>query len=140
MLTFQRFRIFAILTTTLLILAQCSEKTSTQYVREGLEHLKKAHYEDALLSYQKAAQSDPKNPDAWYGIGGVYNQKEKYELAETSFLKTLKIDPTYVDAYYSLGYTYEMMGRKKEAQQYFEKYRSLSKKLNRLLKKDRPKT
>ena len=137
MSVFQRLKKFAALATILLILAQCSEKTSIQYVKEGLKHLKKARYDDALRAYEKAVQANPKNPKAYYGIGGVHNQKGNYDLAEQAFLNTLKYDPIHLDAYYSLGYTYEMMGRKEEAQKYYKKYRSLGKKLNRLLKKDR---
>ena len=139
MSTFQRFKAFAFLAATCLILVQCTQKTSVQYVQEGLEYLKKARYDDALFAYQNAAQANSKNPDAYYGMGGVYNQKEQYDLAEKAFLKTLQYDPTYVDAYFSLGYTYEMSGKKEEAQKYYEKYRSLGKKLNRLLEKKYPK-
>tara|TARA_B100000686_G_C16785658_1_gene975060 strand:- start:1677 stop:2099 length:423 start_codon:yes stop_codon:yes gene_type:complete len=139
MSTFQRFKALAFLTATCLILVQCTQKTSAQYIQEGLEFLKNARYDDALFAYQKAAQADSKNPDAYYGMGGVYNQKEKYTLAEKAFLKTLQYDPTYVDAYFSLGYTYEMLGKKEDAKKYYEKYRSLGKKLNQLLKKKHPK-
>ena len=134
------FRLFSFLIVTLVILAQCTEKTSTQYVQDGHGFTKNARYDEALEAFKRAIELNPMNPDAHYGLGGIYNQKENYSSAEKAFSTTLKLDPTYVDAYYSLGYTYERMGKKEEAQKFFGKYKTLKNKFTRLLEKEKLKS
>ena len=137
MFSFKCFQFFSFLLSTLLILTQCTQKTSADYVGEGLIYTKNAQYDEALKVFKQAAELDPKNPDAHYGLGGIYNQKEDYHAAEKAFLITLKVDPTFIDAYYSLGYTYEKMNQKEKAQKYYKKYKTIKKKFTSLLEKEK---
>ena len=130
---FKLLRLFTFLVILVTTLTQCSEKTSANYVREGRALMTKGHYPAAIDAFENAITKNPKNPDAHYGLGGLFNQKADYASAEKAFLKVLRLDPSYVDAYYSLGYTYEMIGKKEQAEQYYGKYKILDEKLNRLL-------
>ncbi|MDC1122090.1 tetratricopeptide repeat protein [Nitrospinaceae bacterium] len=108
-----------------MILTQCSDKNSGEYVKEGLEHLNHEQYDSAKKFFLKAIEKDANNADGYYSLGGIYNYQKKFEDAEQAFKSVLKIDPTHQNAWYSLGYTYELMGKKYEAEESYKKYRRL---------------
>ena len=108
-----------------LILTQCSEKNSREYVKEGREHLNNEQYDSARKSFLKAIEKDANNAEGYYGLGGIYNYEKNFEEAERAFKAVLKIDPTHHNAWYSLGFTYELMGKKDEAEESYKKYRRL---------------
>jgi Tfp pilus assembly protein PilF len=116
-----------------IILTQCSDKKSNEYVQEGLEYLNKEQYDSAQDSFIKAIEKDANNADGYYGLGGIYNYKKKFKDAEQVFKSVLKIDPTHHNAWYSLGYTYELMGNKDESEASYEKYRRLKGKMDSLV-------
>ena len=132
------FRFHKILASILfvLILTQCSDKNSGEYVQEGLEHLNHEQYDSARESFLKAIENDAKNPEAYYGLGGIYNYQKKFEKAERAFKSVLKIDPTHHNAWYSLGFTYELMGKKEEAEESYKKYRRLKGKIDSLMNQE----
>jgi Tfp pilus assembly protein PilF len=116
-----------------IILTQCSDKKSDEYVQEGLEYLNKEQYDSAQDSFIKAIETDANNADGYYGLGGIYNYQKKFKDAEQVFKSVLKIDPTHHNAWYSLGYTYELMGNKDESEASYEKYRRLKGKMDSLM-------
>ena len=120
----------------ILILTQCSDKNSGEYVQEGLEHLKHEQYDSARKSFLKAIEKDANNPEGYYGLGGIYNYQKKFEKAEQAFKSVLKIDPTHHNAWYSLGFTYELMGKKEEAEESYKKYRRLKGKMDSLMNQE----
>ena len=120
-----------------LILTQCSEKNSREYVKEGLEHLNNEQYDSARKSFLKAIEKDANNAEGYYGLGGIYNYEKNFEEAERAFKAVLKIDPTHHDAWYSLGFTYELMGKKDEAEESYKKYRCLKGKIDSLINQEK---
>lgn len=129
---------FAILLTGL-ILTQCGEKKSAQYfVQEGIDYSNAGQYDNARESFLKAVETDPKNIDGHYGLGGIYNLEKKYDDAEKAFKTALQLDPTHYNSWYSLGYTYELMGKKEDAEKSYEKYRRLKGKMDSIMNKEKP--
>ena len=120
-----------------MILTQCSDKNSGEYVQEGLEHLNHEQYDSARKSFLKAIEKDTNNAEGYYGLGGIYNFQKKYKEAEQAFKSVLKIDPTHHNAWYSLGYTYELMGKKDEAEESFKKYRRLKGEIDSLMSQEK---
>ena len=116
-----------------MILTQCSDTNSGEYVQEGLEHLNHEQYDSAKKSFLKAIEKDANNVDGYYSLGGIYNYQKKFKDAEQVFKSVLKIDPTHHNAWYSLGYTYELMGKKDEAEASYKKYRRLKGKMDSLM-------
>ena len=116
-----------------MILTQCSDKNSSEYVQEGLEHLNQEQYDSAQKAFLKAIEKDANNADGYYSLGGIYNYEQKFKDAEHAFKSVLKIDPTHHNAWYSLGYTYELMGQKDEAEASYKKYRRLKGKMDSLM-------
>ena len=120
-----------------LILTQCSEKNSREYVKEGLEHLNNEQYDSARKSFLKAIEKDTNNAEGYYGLGGIYNYEKNFEEAERAFKAVLKIDPTHHNALYSLGFTYELMGKKDEAEESYKKYRRLKGEIDSLINQEK---
>ena len=116
-----------------MILTQCSDKNSGEYVQEGLELLKYEQYDSAQKAFLKAIEKDARNADGHYSLGGIYNYQKNFKDAEQAFKSVLKIDPTHHNAWYSLGYTYELMGKKDEAEASYKKYRRLKGKMDSLM-------
>tara|TARA_Y100001960_G_scaffold269510_1_gene295120 strand:+ start:516 stop:926 length:411 start_codon:yes stop_codon:yes gene_type:complete len=132
-----RFLKILAVTILVLILTQCSDKKSDEYVQEGLDYLGKEQYDSARTSFLKAVEKDINNAKGYYGLGGIYNYQKKYKEAEKAFKTVLKIDPTHQNAWYSLGYTYELMGRKNEAEESYKKYRRLKGKMDALMSQEK---
>ncbi len=117
-----------------MFLTQCSDnKSSFEYVEEGIQFTDFQQYDQAIGSFLKAIEKDPKNPRAYYGLGGIYNYKKRFPEAAEQFKKALLLDPTYFNAHYSLGFTYENMGKKEEAEKEYEIYKDLKMKMDKLL-------
>ena len=105
-------------------------------VKEGVELSKKGHYDKALDAFLKATELNPKNPDAFYGLGGIYNYQNKHKEAAQTFETVIKLDPTHFNARYSLGFTYEKLGKPELAQKEFDRYHSLKKRFSAILEKE----
>jgi len=116
-----------------MILTQCSDKKSSEYVQEGLNYLQHEQYDKARDAFLKSIEKDANNAGGYYGLGGIYNYQKKYKGAEQAFKSVLKIDPTHHNAWFSLGYTYELMGKKEEAEESYKKYRRLKGKMDSLM-------
>jgi Tfp pilus assembly protein PilF len=116
-----------------IILTQCSDKKSSEYIQEGLEHLQHEEYDSAKKSFLKAIEKDTNNTNGYYNLGGIYNYQKQFNEAEQAFKSVLKIDPTHHNAWYSLGYTYELTGKKEESKASYEKYRRLKRKMDSLV-------
>ena len=121
-----------------MILTQCGNKNSKEYVQEGIEYSKQGRFSSAKESFINAIEKDPKNIEGYYGLGGIYNLEMKYDDAEKAFKSLIQLDPTHFNAWYSLGYTYELMGNKEDAEKSYEKYRRLKGKLDSIMNKEKP--
>ena len=132
-----RFLKILVLTILVLILTQCSDKKSDEYVQEGLDYLGKEQYDSARTSFLKAVEKDINNAKGYYGLGGIYNYEKNFEEAERAFKAVLKIDPTHHNAWYSLGFTYELMGKKDEAEESYKKYRRLKGEIDSLINQEK---
>jgi tetratricopeptide (TPR) repeat protein len=131
------FHKFFALILLVMILTQCSDKKSGEYVQEGLEHLSHEQYDSAHKAFLKAIEKDANNADGYYSLGGIYNYQKKFTEAEQAFKSVLKIDPTHHNAWYSLGYTYELMGKKDEAEEHYKKYRRLKGEMDSLMNQEK---
>lgn len=127
---------YVLIALTILISAQCSSKNSAELVNEGIELSKKGQYDKALDAFLKATELNPKNPDAFYGLGGIYNYQNKHKEAAQTFKTVIRLDPTHFNARYSLGFTYEKLGKPEQAKKEFQRYRSLKKRFENMIGKE----
>ena len=123
--------IFIILTT-----GQCSSKNSDELVKEGTKFSEKGAYGKSFDAFLKATELNPKNVDAFYGLGGIYNYQKDHEKAAQAFKTVIKLDPTHFNARYSLGFTYEQLGQPELAKIEFERYHSLKKRFEFMTTKE----
>ena len=63
----------------------------------------------------KWTKSEPKNADAWYGLGNAYNNLKRHDDAIDAYRQALHIDPKDADAWTSLGVTYSELERHDDA-------------------------
>jgi Flp pilus assembly protein TadD len=124
----------------LLILPQCAEKSSSDYVKEGYQYTEQQEYSKAENAFLKAIEKDPKNADGFYGLGGIHNNNKKYPEAIEAFQKVLRLDPTHFNAYYSLGYSYEQNGDIKQAKRNYQTYKRLKQKMDKIINEDQEKS
>jgi tetratricopeptide (TPR) repeat protein len=120
----------------LLILPQCADKSSSDYVKEGYQYIEQQEYQKAENAFLNAIEKDPGNADGFYGLGGIHNNNKKYDKAIEALKKVLTLDPTHYNAYYSLGYSHEQMGNKKEAEKNYQTFKRLKKKMEKILNED----
>jgi len=127
---------FSIIIFVLLVTGQCSSKSSDELVKEGTKHSEKGAYDKSFDSFLKATKLDPKNVNAFYGLGGIYNYRNENEKAAQAFKTVIKLDPTHFNARYSLGFTYEALGKLELAKLEYERYRSLKKRFEFMITKE----
>ena len=74
---------------------------------------KKYHAGDingALAGYSEIIKANPKNEDAFYERGRIYNQQKRYLDAINDFTKVTELNPKNHRAYYLRGYTKFLTG------------------------------
>jgi len=88
-------------------IAEESPITSYQFTKEGksnfdaaLRLVKEKKYDEALKSFDKAAELSPQTPIIYYWMGRVYFLKQEPERAIAKFKKVLELDP---NNYHALG-------------------------------------
>jgi len=127
---------FSIIIFVLLVTGQCSSKSSDELVKEGTKHSEKGAYDKSFDSFLKATKLDPKNVNAFYALGGIYNYRNEYEKAVQAFKTVITLDPTHFNARYSLGFTYDKLGKPESAEIEYERYQSLKKRFESMLTKE----
>jgi len=96
--------------------------SAEKFAQKGVAHFQKQEYDQAIASYQKALQLEPKAA-AVYNLLGMayrmkYNQLGNPELRQKeieAFQKAIELDPRYWVALFNLGATYYFMGEKAKA-------------------------
>ena len=131
-----RILFFSIIIFVFLVTSQCSSKSSDELVKEGTKHSENGAYDKSFDSFLKATKLDPKNVNAFYGLGGIYNYRNEYKKATQAFKTVIKLDPTHFNARYSLGFTYEALGKLELAKLEYERYRSLKKRFEFMITKE----
>jgi tetratricopeptide (TPR) repeat protein len=60
-------------------------------------------YDEAIASYDKAIEADPKYADAYFNKGLILDNQEKYHEAISLYNNAIEADPKYARAYFSKG-------------------------------------
>ena len=79
-----------------------------------------------ILLLREVVAKDSTNINAQLNLGLFAVQSGQYDKAIERFKKILRIKPEYTEAYLYLGQTYANMGKKKEAIEALEKFKTLS--------------
>jgi Tfp pilus assembly protein PilF len=62
-----------------------SKEDAKTYYQLGITHVQKGDFDQAILYFTKAIESDPKNPKAYNNRGGAYMAKGQYDRAISDF-------------------------------------------------------
>jgi tetratricopeptide (TPR) repeat protein len=80
-------------------------------------HEAQEYYTSALASFQQAAQSDPRMPEAWNYVGYTNRHLGNYDVALTAYEQALTLKPGYPDALEYRGEAFLGLNRVVDAKQ-----------------------
>ena len=98
-----------------------SAQTDRQYIREGNKQFRMGDYAKAEVSYRKAVEKNPKNPQAVYNLGNALMAQKKDSAAVQQFEQSAQIETNPMRksaAYHNMGVicqTHKMYGEAIEA-------------------------
>ncbi|SFC77808.1 Ca-activated chloride channel family protein [Xylanibacter ruminicola] len=105
----------------LLVAVTASAQTDRQYIREGNKQFRVGQYDKAEVSYRKAVEKNPKNPQAAYNLGNALMAQKKDSSAVQQFEQATRIETNPLRkaaAYHNMGVicqTHKMYGEAIEA-------------------------
>ena len=105
----------------LLVAMTASAQTDRQYIREGNKLFRVGQYDKAEVSYRKAVEKNPKNPQAAYNLGNALMAQKKDSAAVQQFEQATRIESNPLRkaaAYHNMGVicqTHKMYGEAIEA-------------------------
>ena len=109
-------------TVALLLVAMTARaQTDRQYIREGNKQCRVGQYDKAEVSYRKAVEKNPKNPQAAYNLGNALMAQKKDSAAVQQFEQATRIETNPLRkaaAYHNMGVicqTHKMYGEAIEA-------------------------
>jgi tetratricopeptide (TPR) repeat protein len=85
------------------------------YYAEGVRQFEQGKYDEAIDSFNKAIQQNPKLVDAYHYRGQAYYQTKRFENAIQDYNKVLQIAPQNAEAYHHRGQAYISSGKNDEA-------------------------
>ena len=91
----------------------------------GRIHLQANRMDDAEKSFRAAVAVNEQNPEAWAGLGDVYDTRKDLKQAQESYEKSLALKPDQPEAANSLGLVLANQGQAADAKRYFEQAISL---------------
>ena len=91
----------------LMVAATASAQTADrQYIREGNKQFRLGQYDKAEVSYRKAVEKNPKNPQAAYNLGNALMAQKKDSAAVQQFEQSTRIETNPLRkaaAYHNMG-------------------------------------
>jgi len=79
------------------------EEYIEQTIEEAEEYAEEDNFEKAEQKYIDAISQDPKNPEAYEGLGWLYFENKMYKEARETLSFVLKLDPKSAQAHYDLA-------------------------------------
>ncbi|MBS1659552.1 MAG: tetratricopeptide repeat protein [Bacteroidetes bacterium] len=92
------------------------------YVLMGDAYRKQIDGGNAVQSYQKALTLDPKNAEAKYKIGRIYETQNNPEFFLPAYEQAVTMDPNYAPAFYEMYIYYFNHGNVQKATENLDKY------------------
>jgi Flp pilus assembly protein TadD len=91
-------------------LAQDDLSLGKKYYRAGDFGLAERHF-------RAAAESHPRNPEAWLGLAASYDQLRRFDLADRAYAQAIRIVGERVEIINNQGYSYILRGDYKRARE-----------------------
>ena len=100
--------------------AETSYSIDVYWCERGLALSDLGQFEDALESYKRALEINPRSFKALKNRANILYRIGRYDEAIDDFRKSLDINPQLIDAWYGMGNTMSKLGRFKEAVSAYE--------------------
>lgn len=99
-----------------------NEVISQNIVVEASKCIDSQNYTEALKLINKALAINPRNPDAYFYKGSLYDIQSKADLAIESYKKSLEFNQNQDVTYYLIAIDYENLNKPQEALGYYKKF------------------
>ena len=106
------------------LLTYVIEQENTAKMDEAVSLLEQKQYPKALNLLSQVITQDPKDSNAYYYRGMVYDAQKKYAQAINDYKKALMYNPQMLIANYSIAIDYDYLGQYANALFYHKKYLS----------------
>ena len=90
------------------------EPNASSYYELGVLYKENENFDDAISSFKKTIELNPKHSTAFYELGIIYGQQKNYDEAIKNYTESLRVKEN-SEAYQSLGVCYLKKGMLKEA-------------------------
>lgn len=90
-------------------------------ISQGIALMSSEKYEQALETFKKAREEEPRSLPAYIHLGNAYVNMEKYEEGIAEFKKALILEPSNGVILYSIGSAYLLMGDRLKTVEYYNK-------------------
>jgi tetratricopeptide (TPR) repeat protein len=114
------FRSIIYILTTVLFLA-CNFTSADSYVKLGHDIGMKGNYREAIVTYNKAIDKDPKFKEAYIQKGLCYEYLNQVDTAIKVYKDLLSFDPNNTTAYYYIGLCMARQNKHLEAIEFYNK-------------------
>lgn len=91
--------------------AGAEDSRVTKLLDEGFDYAESGKWDEAIRSYSQAVAINPRNAEAYIGIGDVYMRAGKYKGGFVAYQQAVRVAPWNADAHYSLGAAYNDMAQ-----------------------------
>ncbi len=92
------------------------------YLRLGNMYLDNDYDKEAAQVFQNAILANDSDGDAHYGLAEALQKQKQYEESVKEFKRALELDGNLYLACYNLGHTYKLLGDKKNAKEWLQKF------------------
>jgi len=97
-----------------------SSTSVTSQVEKATNQYKKGNFKEAIKGFKGVISQKPKDPDARYMLGNVYQAAGEPDKAIGEYKKATELDPGMVEAFYQLGLVYKAQEKSEPAYQALE--------------------
>jgi len=106
-------------------------KQSHNYFEEGTSFYDQEDYNKALISFQKAVQTDPVFAEAYYNLGIIYDIQHKFSKAISAYEKVIQLDPNIGTVWENIAQDCYAVGDLKKGMDYIKLAESIGKPVNK---------
>ncbi len=112
------------------LMTYLQDEATAKELEDAIALYEKQEYTKSLEMFNKLIAKNPKDANAHYYCGLIYDDQKKYWQAIESYKKAIEADPAMNVAEYSIAVDYDYLGKYKEATSYYKKYLTTTKETN----------
>jgi Flp pilus assembly protein TadD len=83
----------------------------------GKQYYRTGNFGLAEKYFRAAAESQPRNPEAWLGLAAAYDELRRFDLADRAYAQAIRIVGERVEIINNQGYSYILRGDYKRARE-----------------------